>query len=132
MKNTKTIIIATLMTLFLSSCARRHPEPFDKAKWQRTTPEQRDLMADDLVRNYIRAGQSTGDVISIAGPAESVLTNRQDAGGHILPGSTTYSWWLGSGYHRTPRTEAHGWDSLFLYIHFDDNGTVVSSEFQGY
>lgn len=80
-------------------------------------------MTEDLVQNYLNTGISRTQIEELLGPPEDTFSG-EDMGGVQCQDVYTHKYPIGG--------DVGGWDSAFLYIHFDKNGKSVGAEINGY
>jgi hypothetical protein len=97
---------------------------FSVAEWRTADAETRAGMARDIVRNQLVPGSNESRVTNLLGDPEKVISGT-DPGGNKLPGIKTFTYYLGCG-------SGSDFDDAFLYVHFDEAGTVISVEINGY
>jgi len=81
-------------------------------------------MARSAIRRHLTVGLAEPQVVALLGKPDEIR-NVEDPGGHKLPGSQTYSYYLGSW-------SVYGFDDAFLYVHLDAAGRILSAEVNGY
>lgn len=104
-------------------------DPFDDSRfsveaWRTADETSRAEMVRDAIRHHLVAGLTEIEVASLLGAPGDTIRGA-DAGGNKLAGAKTYSYPLGCW-------SWYGFDSTFLYIHFDETGRVISAEINGY
>lgn len=100
--------------------------PFNPTSWAKSGPVQRAAMADNLLAHYLPAGLPESEVRRLLGAPNDVYENRGvDYGGNALSGSYTLVYYIGSWSFEFR-------DSVFVYVHFNDDRCVFFAEIQGY
>jgi hypothetical protein len=102
-------------------------QPFNATLWAQATEQERGPMARDAFR-FLPAGLSAQAVREVLGePGEILLPGAADRWGMKPHDAETWPYWLGCWSAIGP----YGFDSAFLYVHFDRNGCVARAEITG-
>lgn len=117
-----------LMSLFIALDNYLDPfdeRPFDSAVWANANEQERGPMARDAMR-HLTSGLPADQVRELLGEP-TILPSTGDRWGIRPRHAETWCYWIGcwSAIHW------YGYDSASLYVHFDTNGKVASSEIDG-
>jgi hypothetical protein len=131
--NSRTLLVAVaavVIAIALLQALVGWIDPYDNFRfvpndWKTASPEVRAQMSRNLVSNHLHTGMTKANLVSTLGEPDEILTGKTDAGANSLPGSETYSYYIGSW-------SAYGYDDAFVYIHLDSTGKVQRAEINGY
>jgi hypothetical protein len=103
-------------------------QPFDPEVWAGADSQSRGKMARDAIR-HLAAGLTAARFRELLGPPEAVpgLEGMVDGFGNQIPPGETWAYYLGCWSSLT----WYGFDSAFLYVHFDHDGRVATAQITG-
>jgi hypothetical protein len=98
-------------------------EPFDHAKWAAATSTERQPMVRDVMRRVISNGMTEAEVVEQLGKPDTYCDSCDFR--HEFPKARkTYWYYVGSASFA-------GFDSAYLYVHFDASGRVMATDIGG-
>jgi hypothetical protein len=101
---------------------------FEPLSWERDF-RNRLPMAADVIELATRGGMTRDAVTQLLGPPDNEYSGQAvDNGGNELRGARSLVYYLGSD----DLASLYGMDDVFVYIHLNDDSSVISAEIAGY
>ena len=97
---------------------------FHEQAWKQWRNDERRPMARAVVKLASQPGMTRNSITQLLGPP--TVLNGEDAGGNLLPGVETLSYYIGNG------GLFDGMDDAFVYIHLNTAGEVIDASIEGY
>lgn len=119
----KMILVLCVSAFLIPGCGNPfNDKPFSKEAWAATSAQGRAPMADDVVRNRVLPGMSSGQVEDLLGAPDDTWLKRT---GHRVKGEKTHVYYIGSW-------SLEGMDDAFVCVHVDESNKVIEGEIYGY
>ena len=117
------ILVLCVSAFLIPGCGDPfNDKPFSKEAWAATSGQGRAPMADDVVRNRVLPGMSSGQVADLLGEPDDTWLKRT---GQRVKGEKTLVYYIGSW-------SFEGMDDAFVCVHVDESGKVIEAEIYGY